>query len=1009
MKLTNSNFKLRIVPLMLMLFVCLTASAQRISISGVVKEAANGEPIIGANVMEVGTTNGTMTNIEGRFTLSVNPDAKIEIKFLGFQTQQLSVSGQTSFTVLLEEDAILLGEVVAIGYGTVKKEDATGSIVAMRPDEMNKGLTTNAQDMLTGKIAGLSVISDGGTPGGSAQIRIRGGSSLSASNDPLIVIDGLPMDNEGVQGLANPLSMINPNDIETFTVLKDASSTAIYGSRASNGVIIITTKKGAKDSRLRISYDGNVSLSNVRKTLDVLSGDEYRTYINNLYPGQDAILSRLGTANTDWQDEIYRTGVNTDHNVTLTGGLKNMPYRASFGYTNQNGIVKTSNFERYTLSAGVAPTFFDEHLTFNINAKYMYAKNRFADNGAIGAAVAMDPTQPVRSDEAVYQDYFGGYYQWNVDAASFNDPTWTRTFNSLAPQNPVSTLDLKNDRSRANSFIGNVEMNYKFHFLPELRWNANLGMDMSGGSQTTTIDKFSAGNNYYGHNGYIEKDKSNTAFSTYLQYLKNFGIQTLDVMGGYEWQHFYNEGNEQRYGITPETNTENPGEKVNVYDKVWKSESYLVSFFGRLNYTLLDRYLLTATLRNDGSSRFSKENRWALFPAVGLAWKINEESFLRDVNEISNLKLRLGYGVTGQQNINEGDYSYIPVYNTNIVGAYYPLGGVYYTLYRPDAYNKDLKWEETTTWNAGIDYGFLNNRINGGFDFYYRITNDLLNIVDIAAGTNFNNRLISNIGSLENKGFEFFINAKPVVRKYFSWDLGFNLTTNSNKITKLTTGTGDDYYVATGGISTGTGSNIQAHMVGYPASSFYVYQQVYDDAGNPIENLYVDRNGDGIVNTSDRYLYKSPVADVLLGFSSKFLYKQWDLSFSLRASLGNYVYNDVLANRANVGASGMWSSSGFFSNRPQDAIDLGFNGTGEYYMSDYFVQNASFLRCDNITLGYSFNSLFGVKISGRVYGTAQNVFVLTKYTGLDPEIKDGIDKDIYPRPFVGIVGINLNF
>jgi iron complex outermembrane receptor protein len=983
------------------------AQTSQITINGHVKDAT-GEPVIGASVLVAGTSTGAITNVDGNFQLTAAPDGKLSVSFIGYLSQDVNINGQQSIVITLEEHSQLLSEVVVIGYGTVKKNDATGSVIAMKPDEMNKGLVTNAQDMIVGKIAGVSVISDGGTPGSSAQIRIRGGSSLSASNDPLIVIDGLPMDNEGVQGLANPLSMVNPNDIESFTVLKDASATAIYGSRASNGVIIITTKKGQKGSRPRLTYDGNVSVSRIKRTVDVLSGDEFRSYANTLYAGREDVLGNLGAANTDWQDEIYRTGVNTDHNVTMSGGLKNMPYRVSVGYTNQNGILKTSGFERYTASASAAPSFLDNHLNFNLNAKLMHAKTRYADAGAVGAAVAMDPTKPVKTSQSPYGDYFGGYYQWDIDATSFNDPSWTRTANSLATKNPVSTLDLKNDRSKSNSFIGNAEVDYKFHFLSGLRWHANLGGDFSSGSQTTDIDKLSGTNNYYGHYGYKEQDKYNMAFSTYFQFNKEFKNQNLDMMAGYEWQHFHRKGYETRYGTTPASNPATAGAKVNTYDNKWKTESFLVSFFGRVNYSILNRYLITATLRNDGSSRFHKDHRWGLFPSAALAWKIKEEGFLKDVDVLSELKLRLGYGVTGQQNINQGDYPYIPVYNINIDGAYYLIGNEYYNLYRPDAYNKDLKWEETTTYNAGLDVSFLNRRISASLDYYFRETKDLINVVDVPAGTNFSNRVISNIGSLENRGFEFLFNAKPVVTKDFTWDSGFNFTTNSNEITKLTTGSGEGYYIAVGDISTGTGNKAQAHIVGKPANSFYVYQQVYDGNGNPIENLFVDRNGDGIINDNDKYVYKKPSAGVLMGITSKFLYKRFDLSFSLRASLNNYVYNDVLARNANAGVSGVWSTSGFFSNRPVDAVNLGFNGIGDYHLSDYFVRNASFLKCDNISLGYSFNNLFDT-IGGRVYATVQNVFAITKYSGLDPELKDGIDKELYPRPFVGILGVSLNF
>jgi len=982
--------------------------AQNVTINGNVKDAT-GEPVIGASIVEKGTVNGTITDFDGNFTLSMPRDGVLSVSYIGYKTQEVTYQNQSNLIIILQEDSEMLDEVVVIGYGTVKKDDATGSVTAIKPDKMNRGLTTNAQDLMSGKIAGVNIISEGGSPGSGAQIRIRGGSSLSASNDPLIVIDGLAMDNDGVKGLSNPLSMVNPNDIETFTVLKDASATAIYGSRASNGVIIITTKKGAAGSKPRVSYDGNVSVSTRRNSIDVMDGNQFRSYVNELYAGQDEVLSKLGTHNTDWQKEIFRTSLSTDHNVTVSGGLENMPYRVSAGYTNQNGIVKTSKFERYTVSASVNPSFFDNHLKFNINAKIMTAKTRYADKGAIGSAIAMDPTQPVRSNDELYQKYFGGYWQWDQSASSIGDPEWERTTNSLAVKNPVAMLEQKDESARSNSYIGNLEVDYKFHFLPDLRAHANLGADLSDGKQTTEISPYSGTNNYFGHYKEDKINKYNLSLTAYLQYSKDFDWSMFDIMGGYEWQHFHRKEQEWSEGYYQLTHPTDAGEAYSPSSKLKKTESYLVSFFGRVNYSILNKYLITATLRNDGTSRFSKDNRWALFPSVALGWKMKEEAFLYHVDFLSDLKLRLGYGITGQQNLEKGDYPYLPTYMQNKDYAYYKLGDQIYTTYRPDAYNVDLKWEETTTWNAGIDYGFLNGRITGSIDYYFRKTKDLINIVDVPAGTNFKNRVVSNIGSMENKGVEFAINAKPITMKDFTWDVGFNLTYNDNKITKLTTGSGEGYYVAEGDISTGVGGKIQAHMVGYPAASFYVMQQVYDDNGKPIEGLFVDRNGDGIINDDDRYMYKKPTGDVLLGLSNKFIYKQWDLSFTLRASLGNYVYNDVLSDRANVGVSGIWATSEFFSNRPTSAIKLGWTGAENYFFSDYFVENASFLRCDNITLGYSFNRLFGAPISGRVYGAVQNVFVITKYTGLDPELKNGIDREIYPRPFVGLVGVSLNF
>ena len=998
-----------LLTLLVGLFLSIGAFAQQIAVKGHVKDTT-GEPVIGANVLVKGTTNGTITDFDGNFMLNVPKDAILSVSFVGYKSAE--VKAASTVMVTLEDDSQVLDAVVVIGYGSVKKNDMTGSVTAIKPDKLNKGLITNAQDMMTGKIAGVSVISKGGAPGEGATIRIRGGSSLTAENDPLIVIDGLAMDNKGVKGLANPLSMVNPNDIESFTVLKDASATAIYGSRASNGVIIITTKKGQAGARPTISYDGNVSVSTVKSTVDVMDGDQFRSFIKDIWGEDSEAYSKLGNANTNWQKEIFRPAVSTDHNLTISGGLKNMPYRVSFGYTNQNGIVKTSKFERYTASVSLAPSFFEDHLKVNANLKGMIAKNRYADGSAVGSAVSFDPTQSVRSDDPYHQYYFDGYFQWNTDASSLNDDTWKRTFNSNAPGNPVALLEEKDDRAISKSLIGNLELDYKFHFLPDLHAHVNGGMDLSTGKQYTDVSPYSSTNNYYGSYGWEQKDKYNLSLNAYLQYSKDFTDKhRFDVMAGYEWQHFHDTSDQEYWGLYPLSNNvvENRGQRYNNTSSGSATESYLVSFFGRVNYTLLDRYLFTATVRQDGSSRFHKNNRWGLFPSFALGWKLKEEAFLKDVDVLSDLKLRLGYGITGQQNINSGDYPYLAVYETNKDGAYYPILGEG-TTYRPNAYNPDLKWEKTTTYNVGLDFGFLNNRINGAVDYYYRKTTDLLNSVFVSAGTNFKNKVLSNVGSLENSGIEFSINSKPVVTTDWTWDLGFNITYNKNEITKLTTGDSENYYVAAGdNIGGGRDMKAMAHAVGHPASSFYVYQQVYDENGKPIENEFVDRNGDGTINGDDRYFYKKPTADVLMGLTSRLSYKSWDFSFSLRASLNNYVYNSVEAGGSDCNPTSVYSF-GALNNRPLMGVANNIQSKNDNtLLSDYFVQNASFMKCDNITLGYSFKKLFGAPIGGRVYAAVQNVFTITKYKGLDPEVEKGLDNNIYPRPLTTLIGLSLNF
>ncbi|MDO9152647.1 MAG: SusC/RagA family TonB-linked outer membrane protein, partial [Paludibacter sp.] len=748
MKYTNFKLKFRAyLTCFAFLAIGIYAYAQKTSITGIVKDAQTGEPILGANIIEKTTTNGTITNFNGEFTLSVAPNATLVVKYVGYTPVEVAVGNKTKLIIQLKEDAIAIGEVVVIGYGTVKKNDATGSLTAIRPDKMNKGQTTNAQDMLMGKIAGVNVTSHGGTPGGGATIRIRGGSSLHASNDPLIVIDGLLMDNDGIKGVANPLSTVNPNDIESFTVLKDASATAIYGNRGSNGVIIITTKKGEKGSKPRISYDGNTTMSSVKRTIDVMNGDEFRTLVNNLFSGvsQTDIDARkaLGTDNTDWQSLIYRNAFSQEHNVTVVGGLKFMPYRASVGYNNQDGILKTSNFERLTGSVNLSPSLFDDHLKISLNAKGMLVKNRFADNGVVGGAARMDPTHPAVNSPDTVHNRFGGYWEWYDTKADGS----FKNVNNMATRNPLAILNQRMDVSNAKSFIGSADIDYKFHFLPELKVHLTLAMDNSTGKQDLNISTQSAGNYHWGRTGWDEQSKTNRLLSLYTTYGNQIGKSTFDVLGGYEWQHSYRQGESEYMGlIKDDTNkdgiiddTDDFYNHIYPADTRWKTEYYLVSFFGRFNYTYDNKYLLTGTIRNDGTSRFSKKdgNRWGLFPAFAAAWKMHEESFIKAIDPISELKVSLGYGVTGQQDIFQGDYPYIPVYTTSIIGAFYQFGDQYVTTARPDAYNSKIKWESTTTYNARLDMGFLSNRITSSIEYYHRITTDLINVVQVPAGTNF--------------------------------------------------------------------------------------------------------------------------------------------------------------------------------------------------------------------------------------------------------------------------------
>lgn len=1010
MKQVNFKLPLRSIAIAGSLFLSATAFAQSGTVKGQVKDAS-GEPIIGATITANGKAVG-VTDFDGNYTVRVPKGTQLTVSYIGMTPQKVAASD--NLIVTLKDDTKVLNDVVVIGYGKTKKSDLTGSVTAIKPDQLSKGITNNATDMMVGKIAGVDVVTAGGTPGAGAQIRVRGGSSLNASNDPLLVIDGLTIDNNTATGMSNVLAMINPNDIESFTVLKDASATAIYGSRASNGVIIITTKKGRNGQKPTISYNGDVTISTIAKKYDALNASEYKDLCKKV--GLD--VTKLGNADTDWQDQIFRTAVSTNHAVSIQGGLKNMPYRVSVGYNSSNGIVKTSKMDRMNASFNVSPSLLDNHLNFNVTGKYMHEKDRYADaGGAIGSALSIDPTRPVYIDESdpTYK-YFGGYYQPYQNAPSTFNSDWKYTNNPNATQNPLALLETKKTMAWSNDYSGNAEVDYKVHGFEDLHFHGSIGAQYTTSKQTDDIDNTSYSNNYYGWSGVTHYWKYNIVGNIYAQYQHKFGINNIDVMGGAEQSHYHRSGYNAGQGTDPYS-----GEAYNPSirsEQAWATHNSLVSYFGRLNYTLLDRYMVTATFRADGSSRFADGNKWGYFPSAALAWKINSENFLKNVTWLDELKLRVGWGVTGQQDIT-GDFLYAPLYTQGNSYAQIQFGqgdNSYILTTRPSSYNTNLKWEQTTTWNGGIDFSVLNGRLSWNLDGYYRKTKDLINSVVIPVGTNFGDVLTKNIGSLKNYGIEFAISGKPIVTKDFTWDVSYNIAWNHNEITSLTgSASGDaDYYITTGtAISRGSGTTIMANRVGEAASSFFVYQQVYDKDGKPIEGMYVDRNGDGKINASDRYFYKKPAADVTMGFTTKFIYKNWDLSAAFHASLGNYVYYDHLSDNGSISASGLYSNSAFRNTYPE-AVELGFTGEGtEYWLSDYFVRNASYLKCSNITLGYTFPALlkFAGKemMSGRVFFTVQNPFIITKYNGLDPEVSSGVDKNPYPRPRSFQLGLNLNF
>lgn len=925
------------------------AQTQRTVTGTVVDEM--GESIIGASVKVANAPVGVITDFDGKFTLKVPSKTKqLIISYVGYITQTVDITSDV-IHVKMRTDNQLLEEVVVVGYGVTRKSDLTGSVSTVKADDFNGGIVNSAEQLINGKVSGVQIMSSGGSPSAGNTIRIRGGASLNASNDPLIVVDGVPLESGGITGSGNFMSMINPADIESMTVLKDASSTAIYGSRASNGVLLITTKKGGKD-RLKVSFVTNNSLSTKTKVSDVLDADQFKSVITT--QGTNTQKSLLGDARTNWTDEIFHTAFATDNNVSVSGRVGMLPFRVSVGYLNQEGILQSDRVERYTGSLVLNPSFFDDHLKLTLNAKGSVSETRFADSGAIYGAASFNPTMPVHSANGA----FGGYFE-SVSPGGVPDATL----------NPVGRLDYISHKAEVKRMIGNFDVDYKFHFLPELKAHVSLGLDYAEGWGVYYCPE-GVGLNYEiggTNNKYGPQTNTNKLFTAYLNYNKNIESikSNFDITAGYDYQYWKSKTAEY--------------DEYNVYGEVQKSVAptdqrhLLISWYGRLNYSFDSRYLLTATMRSDGTSRFSPDNRWGYFPSVGLGWRVDEEKFMKGISWLDNLKLRVSYGETGQQDINN-NYGYMPVYNISNPGAYYLMGGEYIPMYRPQGYIGDLKWETTTSWNYGFDFSVLDNRLSGSFDYYTRKTKDLLAEVPVPAGANFNSRMTTNVGNVDSRGVELNINATPIATKDFNWDVSFNATWQTMKVKNLSLAPG------TTTVNTLTGPTFDSYSIqvlseGYEPYMFYLYHQLYDDNGKPIEGMYADITGDGVIDNNDRYRCKSPTPDWILGFSTNLTWKKWTLGFGLRANIGNYVYN---GNAMNMGA---WETVSFntyqINNLNRSYLETGFQHRQR--LSDYYLENASFLKMDNISLRYTFGKLASWCSNLYVSAMIQNVFTITAY------------------------------
>lgn len=984
-------------------FLMWLAAFSQNDVTGKVTDSKDGTPVAGATVTVKGTKTATQTAADGSFKINAPANSVLVITSVGYAN--LEVASNAAANISLTQVNQQLNELVVVAYGTKRKGDLTGSVTSVSAKDFQKGVINSSEQLLLGKVAGLEVTTGGGAPGGGSRIRIRGGASLNASNDPLLVIDGVPVEGNGISGSANLLNTINPNDIESISVLKDASAAALYGSRASNGVLIITTKKGTK-GKIRFNFNTTASAGIVGQTVDVLSGDQVRSVINAEATaiGNNTYKNLLGTANTDWQNEIYRAAIGSDNNISASGAIKNIPFRASFGYLTQDGILRSDNFKRISGSLNLNPKLLNDHLTVNLAVKATNTKNQFANGGAIGSSIAFDPTQTVRSATS---GKFGGYTEW-LDPNS--------NLIELATRNPVALINQRDNQSAVNRLIGNIQLDYKLHWLPDLHILFNLGMDYASGSGDDNIDSLSATNfRTGGRKSHYEQKKISTINDIQLFYTKEFKkINTkLDVLVGHSYQDFVTKvKNFASFSYRPVADPVNPQRKDTIAGSVPvfltdKPEYRLESYLGRINLSIANKYLITATLRRDASSKFAKENRVGYFPSVAVAWKLKDD-FFKSAGAINELKLRLGWGTTGQQD-GIPYYSYLPYYARSNASAQYQFGNTFYSFLRPDAYDPDRRWESTTTSNVGIDFGFLNNRISGSVDYYFKKTEDLLSVVPVAAGGNFNIELNTNVGNMENKGVEFTLNIVPIKKANLTWELGFNMTYNTREITNLLKNQDPNFKgIEVSGISGGTGNNIGRFNVGYAPFTYFVFKQVYDQTtGRPIEGLYEDLNRDGVINQSDRYYYKKPASDIFIGLNTQVIYKKLSLGIAGHGAFGTYLYNNFNSNNGVLRQ--IQNPINFIGNASANYLETGFKNN--QYLSDYYIENASFFRIDNINLGYNWGKILKGKASLRIAASVQNAFVFTKYKGLDPENSNetGVDNNIYPRPRIFSLGFNLDF
>ncbi|WMN11232.1 SusC/RagA family TonB-linked outer membrane protein [Marivirga salinae] len=970
----------------LMVFATFQLQAQERTVSGTVTDASTNETLPGTSVRIKGTSQGTTTSLDGEFKLEVSAEDVLVFSFIGYKKQEIEVGARSVIDVQMQEDISQLGEVVVVGYGQQEEKDVTGVVSTVKEESFNRGQIASPERLITGKIAGVDV-TPGNTRAGGAGITIRGVGSINAQSQPLVVVDGVPINNDGSSGTRNANNFINPADIESVTVLKDASATAIYGSRGAAGVILYTTKSGKKGENT-VTYDGSFTFSEILREPDFLSTQNFRNAVRQFSPQNE---NRLGESDTDWFNEVTRSTLSQNHNLSFSGATEKINYLVSVNHMDNKEVIKGDRNQVTRLSMRLKTTVLNDHLDITFNTKNALTNDEYKPN-VVGTAVSFDPTRPVYDPEA---EEFGGYYEWNES--------------SIDPINPVSTIEQTQSIGENRRSFNSINFDLKIPGVEGLTLSATGSYDLRNG-QNKVFEPFTLRND--NRDGYMQRSTNNayttTLFST-LNYNRSFGASDLDILGGYEFQEVFSETTGyEGINLTDDSKSFNdptviPREFIDLY-RAFPITNQLQSYFGRVNYSYDDKYLLTVTGRMDGSTRFGFGNKYGFFPSAALGWRVIEEDFFQGLTGVFNdLKLRVGWGQTGNQNI--GDYRYDKFYFLSDASATYQFGDEYIQLLRPTAVDPNIQWERLISTNIGVDFSLMKGRLSGSLDVYDKTTDQLLYNVPVPAATNVGDRVITNIGEMNNKGIELALNYIAIDNEKFGLDLNYNFTYNQNTIVKLDNEIDENSPgIQVGGITGDIGRTIQVLQVGKPISTFYSYNHLYDDAGNPLtggtNSIYEDINNDEQINENDLQTQGVAIHPIFTNLSSNMRYGNFDLTFTLRAKIGGQTYNNTAS--AN-GWSGRLTEAQILNNLHESVIETGFQN--RQLLSNYYIENSSFLKLDNLSIGYNFNQIEDFRL--RLYGTVQNMLPISGYSGLDPEVQ--IDNNIYPPSTAFIFGINAKF